>query len=511
MLKLCLLACGMFRATEASCSSDMDCSLNGECHKNGSCTCDAPWLGESCELLDFAPTPNGGAYGFGAPFAVTSWGGNAIEQNGTWHAYFTEIGGARCGLSRWQQQSTVVHAVSPNASGPYTKMSTVLPHEAHNPQAIVFNGSWYIFHIGTANSAEPLKNCDNFAPSSLPLLDGCPVAPTGFQVFPAHCVGPNPHSSDCTASGDPWQIATARCASAMNLTECVREASGRCNSEPDCHSFALEAKCGDLSNTSDLSNTINASRPTDADTPGLLYKLIRLGANSTVSNPAWLAYAKPGQAPVPGPTPRAPTPPPVPGGTIHRASMPGGPFAPITATGYTGCNNPSPFHHKNGTLFLVCTWSLHSAPAPEGPWHKVRDLKPPSTAARHWEDPYLFITDRGFHILSHTYSMQPYPSVAISGHAFSSDGHEWTFSDTEPYDNAVLHTNGSIQHFATMERPKFLFADSAAPTRPTHLITGVSPVWNTSNADPCAGCGHCSACKCKGGVDWTYTLARPLR
>eukprot|EP01052_Picozoa_sp_SAG31_P002926 SAG31_NODE_106_length_24954_cov_17.726413_18_plen_100_part_00 len=39
-------------------------------------------------------------------------------------------------------------------------------------------------------------------------------------------------------------------------------------------------------------------------------------------------------------------------------------------------------------------------------------------------DPYLFINDRGFHILAHCYSMAPYPSNAISGHgeSASSDG-----------------------------------------------------------------------------------------
>ena len=135
---------------------------------------------------------------------------------------------------------------------------------------------------------------------------------------------------------------------------------------------------------------------------------------------------------------------------------------------------------------------------------------PHSTGSRRWEDPFLYITERGFHILAHTYTMEPYPSNPISGHTFSTDGHNWTFSDVEPYSNAVQHKDGSIQHFATMERPKFLFADPTSPTRPTHLINGVSPIRNASSADPCAACGHCSACKVHKGGDWTYTLAREL-
>ena len=52
---------------------------------------------------------------------------------------------------------------------------------------------------------------------------------------------------------------------------------------------------------------------------------------------------------------------------------------------------------------------------------------------------------------------------------------DWTFSDTEPYSDAVLRTNGVVQHFATMERPKFVFADPGNPTKPTHLFNGTRP------------------------------------
>ena len=59
----------------------------------------------------------------------------------------------------------------------------------------------------------------------------------------------------------------------------------------------------------------------------------------------------------------APPPPPPPGSgsPLHRASSPEGPFLPIESEGYGSCNNPSPFVHPNGTLFLVCTWSIRSA------------------------------------------------------------------------------------------------------------------------------------------------------
>jgi hypothetical protein len=34
--------------------------------------------------------------------------------------------------------------------------------------------------------------------------------------------------------------------------------------------------------------------------------------------------------------------------------------------------------------------------------------------------------------------------------------------------------------FATLERPKLLFADKADPLRPTHLLNGASPVWQSA-------------------------------
>jgi hypothetical protein len=89
------------------------------------------------------------------------------------------------------------------------------------------------------------------------------------------------------------------------------------------------------------------------------------------------------------------------------------------------------------------------------------------------------------------------------------------FSPHEPYGNEVRRTDGSTDRFATLERPKLVFADAADPHRPTHIINGVSPVW-LDGPDPCAVCGpsagdtHCSHCKQQVGIDWTYTLMQPL-
>eukprot|EP01044_Picomonas_judraskeda_P013481 COSAG03_NODE_2042_length_3192_cov_1.691238_3_plen_425_part_00 len=392
-----------------SCSSDHDCSLNGVCTASA-CACDTPWAGKSCATLEFEPAPLGGMYGFGEPFATTSWGGNALEDGGLWHLFVTEIAGAGCGLHAWTHSSTVVHATAKLPEGPYMKQGLALPHQAHNPQAIKIGQFWYIFHIGSS-----------------------------------------------VGEGEP-------------------------------------APCNEKS-TSDGA-----------------------GLRRTEESPARN------------------------GSTCHRALTPNGPWEPVV--GVPGMNNPSPFLHTNGSLFLVGSrpFAMRVSPSgnPQGPWSAPIEMDPDAVGSipgGHWEDPFLSIDSRGnFHIIAHIWgNAKPFPYNPISGHGFSADGYTWTWSTIEPYTNAVERVGGELQRFATLERPKFLYADPTQPPRPTHLTNGASPVWMSkvggamscwptcSNAsDACAGCGWCSHCKQQWGgarkgnghgpdLDWTYTLVRPLR
>eukprot|EP00937_MAST-01D_sp_MAST-1D-sp2_P006230 g6230.t1 len=284
------------------------------------------------------------------------------------------MAGAGCGLHVWGGQSTVVHATAATVEGPFTKQAIVIGSEAHNPQAIAINGSWYIFHIGTGDKPGAPKDCNETA--------SAPAAGAAVDTSPSAAAA-----------------------------------------------AAIAAGAG-------------------------------AGAGG--------------------------------GSTLHRASGPDGPFQPV-AGAPSGCNNPSPARHPNGTLYLFCTWSIRASQSgtPEGPWDAPVAVHPPNSNARHWEDPFLWIDARGhFHVLSHTWSALAYPSNAISGHAFSIDGgaSSWQFSADEPYNNSIRHGDGTVQHFATLERPKLLFTDLERPHTPTHLINGVSPVW-LGGSDPCAVCG----------------------
>jgi hypothetical protein len=165
--------CLLLAVGAEACSSDLDCSLNGVCGAGGACACDTPWAGDACELLLRGATrvTGGGIYGYDPN--ITSWGGNVIrDADGTFHLYASEMAGRDCGLHVWYDQSTVVHATADNVEGPYTKRTTVLGAEAHNPQTIVANGSWYIFHIGTANSSLVPEDCDGTVKNEKKHKDG---------------------------------------------------------------------------------------------------------------------------------------------------------------------------------------------------------------------------------------------------------------------------------------------------------------------------------------------------
>ena len=243
--------CLLLAVGAEACRSDLDCSLNGVCGAGGACACDTPWAGDACELLLRGATrvTGGGIYGYDPN--ITSWGGNVIrDADGTFHLYASEMAGRDCGLHVWYDQSTVVHATADNVEGPYTKRTTVLGAEAHNPQAIVVNGSWYLFHIGEGDSGGTPKDCN-----------------------------------ETTATTTTTATATA-------------------------------------------SATASA------------------GGNGSGGGGSGGGGGGGGG-----------------GSTLHVATSPYGPFSPVVGEGEapSGCNNPSPVLHPNGTLFLFCKWSIRAS------------------------------------------------------------------------------------------------------------------------------------------------------
>ena len=160
LLLLLLAAAGPAAGGGGGCRTDEDCSLLGVCRSDGSCVCDPPWRGPACATLAVGPTQPGGAYGVEP--RVASWGGLPIKSSADslYHLFVTEIVGTGCGLGAWSSHSTVTHAVSATAAGPYKKRATALWHQAHNPQPFRFGSGWYIAHIGAADNSSDAGPCN---------------------------------------------------------------------------------------------------------------------------------------------------------------------------------------------------------------------------------------------------------------------------------------------------------------------------------------------------------------
>jgi hypothetical protein len=198
-------------------------------------------------------------------------------------------------------------------------------------------------------------------------------------------------------------------------------------------------------------------------------------------------------------------------GFMHHSSTPTGPWSPAQ-TNPGACGMPTAAFHPNGTLFMVCHngAELVSAAKWDGAWMKV--VAPTFHKPSGWEDPTLWFDRRGnFHVIFHVYALEPYAkhNERYSGHAFSVNGIDWTFSAAEPFNGTVQFTDGSSQTFATRERPQLIFADKNRTT-PTGMTSSVSPQPLGPWCDQCQE-GACSQCKVTPGRDWTYTIFQQLR
>jgi hypothetical protein len=86
---LLILAAATLHA--APCTTSLDCSLNGDC-VSGGCVCDAAWSGSAqCDVLAVEPSPGFDSSGYRNSSGYHSWGGNAIEVDGTWHLFVAQV------------------------------------------------------------------------------------------------------------------------------------------------------------------------------------------------------------------------------------------------------------------------------------------------------------------------------------------------------------------------------------------------------------------------------------
>ena len=90
------------------------------------------------------------------------------------------------------------------------------------------------------------------------------------------------------------------------------------------------------------------------------------------------------------------------GSSIHTSKSLMGPWEPLANNTLGGCNNPAPWVHRNGTIFIVCGGDVKKSDSIEGPWEKVTSFSHSGGPAGNWEDPYLYTDKRGhFHLIYH--------------------------------------------------------------------------------------------------------------
>jgi len=150
-----------------------------------------------------------------------------------------------------------------------------------------------------------------------------------------------------------------------------------------------------------------------------------------------------------------------PGSTIHVSKTLDGPWTALADNTLGSCNNPAPWVHVNGTIFIVCGNNMLRSENIYGPWKGVATFSHSMGPVGTYEDPYLYITSRGFHLLYHVYNTQENPphghectNSTVSAHAFSTDGLTWHMSKDQPYGTQIPLSTGETVTVATRERPK---------------------------------------------------------
>lgn len=129
---------------------------------------------------------------------------------------------------------------------------------------------------------------------------------------------------------------------------------------------------------------------------------------------------------------------------------------------------------------------------PLGPWRLLSRnaaLRNADGTMHHCEDPFIWKSARGWHLLVHNYQVPP---AGLSAYGFSVDGRNWNLSTVPPYNWTIEFTDGTRSNLTKYERPKLIF-DESPGRAPLFLINGA----RSANPWP--------------GDRMTWTMIRPLK
>jgi hypothetical protein len=171
-----------------------------------------------------------------------------------------------------------------------------------------------------------------------------------------------------------------------------------------------------------------------------------------------------------------------------------GPWSTTTILGNATTHletNPSPYVFANGTVLLaVCrrwveagsngtisykdVW-LARADSYQGPYKYITQINAADLVMG--EDPGLFRTKRGFHLLMH--SGGPF----IGGHFYSHDGISWTGDGQKGYNGTIALNNGTVTNVCQRQRPQIVVGGPDGMT-PLAITNGAQPPPSTGCPDP---------------------------
>ena len=161
-------------AAEAAveCKAAADCQYNGVC-VGATCRCSPGWSGNACGTLAVAPAApaNGLRQTYPNGSWTSTWGGSIRRGGGAHYLLAAEITNG-CPVKQFATNSRAALAVSrTGAAGPYTRLRTAIPVEAHNIQTVELpDGSVVAFTLGSseiggaANKGGPPKDCRHTGP-----------------------------------------------------------------------------------------------------------------------------------------------------------------------------------------------------------------------------------------------------------------------------------------------------------------------------------------------------------
>ena len=124
--------------TAVVCKMAADCQHNGVCTGAGACHCSPGWSGNACGTLAVAPAApaNGLRQIYPNGSWASSWGGSIRRGGGAHYLLAAEITN-ECPVKQYLTNSRAALAVSHmGAAGPYTRLRTAIPVEAHNIQTV---------------------------------------------------------------------------------------------------------------------------------------------------------------------------------------------------------------------------------------------------------------------------------------------------------------------------------------------------------------------------------------